>query len=42
MTDKRTAILKATLKLISENGFHGTPMSQIAEEMTADHLANLE
>lgn len=32
MTDKRTAILKATLKLISENGFHGTPMSQIAEE----------
>ncbi|UCD42591.1 MAG: TetR/AcrR family transcriptional regulator [Chloroflexota bacterium] len=32
MTDKRKAILKATLKLISENGFHGTPMSQIAEE----------
>lgn len=32
MTDKRTDILNATLKLISENGFHGTPMSQIAEE----------
>ena len=32
MTDKRTDILKATLKLISEHGFHGTPMSKIAEE----------
>jgi AcrR family transcriptional regulator len=32
MTDKRNAILEATLKLISKNGFHGTPMSQIAEE----------
>jgi AcrR family transcriptional regulator len=32
MTDKRTDILNATLRLISENGFHGTPMSMIAEE----------
>jgi AcrR family transcriptional regulator len=31
-TDKRTDILKATLKLISEYGFHGTPMSKIAED----------
>ncbi|HEX2622719.1 MAG TPA: TetR/AcrR family transcriptional regulator, partial [Phototrophicaceae bacterium] len=29
--DKRTAALKATLELISEQGFHGTPMSQIAQ-----------
>lgn len=32
MTDKRADILKATLKLISEHGFHGTPMSMIAKE----------
>lgn len=32
MTDKRVDILKATLKLISEHGFHGTPMSKIAEQ----------
>ena len=32
MTDKRADILKATLKLISEHGFHGTPMSKIAEQ----------
>ena len=32
MTDKRTDILKASLKLISEHGFHGTPMSMIAKE----------
>jgi AcrR family transcriptional regulator len=32
MTEKRDDILKATLKLISERGFHGTPMSMIAEE----------
>jgi AcrR family transcriptional regulator len=32
MTDKRANILQATLKLISEHGFHGTPMSKIAEE----------
>ena len=32
MVDKRADILKATLKLISEHGFHGTPMSKIAEE----------
>ena len=31
-SDKRTEILKATLKLISEHGFHGTPMSKIAED----------
>jgi AcrR family transcriptional regulator len=30
--DKRSAILDATLKLISERGFHDTPMSQIAKE----------
>ncbi len=32
MNDKRQAILQATLKLISEHGFHGTPMSKIAEK----------
>lgn len=32
MTDKRTAILNATLILVSEHGFHGTPMSKVAEE----------
>lgn len=31
MTDKRSDILKATLQLISEHGFHGAPMSKIAE-----------
>jgi len=30
-SDKRTAILKATLNLISERGFHDTPMSLIAK-----------
>ncbi len=30
--DKRSAVLDATLKLISERGFHDTPMSQIAKE----------
>lgn len=30
--DKRTAILKATLDLISVKGFHGAPMSMIAKE----------
>jgi AcrR family transcriptional regulator len=30
--DKRTAILDATLGLISQNGFHGTSMSMIAKE----------
>lgn len=29
--DKRAAALRATLELISEHGFHGAPMSQIAE-----------
>ncbi len=29
-SDKRTAILDATLNLISERGFHNTPMSMIA------------
>lgn len=28
--DKRAAALRATLELISEHGFHGAPMSQIA------------
>ena len=32
MTNKRADILKATLKLISEHGFHGTPMSKVAEQ----------
>lgn len=32
MSDKRADILDASLKLISEHGFHGTPMSLIAEE----------
>jgi AcrR family transcriptional regulator len=30
--DKRQAILDATLRLISENGFHGTAMAKIAQE----------
>ena len=30
--DKRTAILDATLRLISKNGFHGTAMSKVAQE----------
>ena len=30
--DKRATILEATLRLISENGFHGTAMSQVAKE----------
>ncbi len=30
--DKRTAILKATMKLITEHGFHATPMSMIAKQ----------
>ncbi|NLI97038.1 TetR/AcrR family transcriptional regulator [bacterium] len=28
--DKRSAILKATVELIAQNGFHGTPMSEVA------------
>ncbi len=32
MTAKRSAILKATLELISEHGFHGTAMSMIADQ----------
>lgn len=32
ITDKRKAILVAALRLIAENGFHGTAVSQIAEE----------
>jgi AcrR family transcriptional regulator len=31
MTTKRSAILEATLELISEQGFHGTAMSEIAD-----------
>jgi AcrR family transcriptional regulator len=30
--DKRSAVLSATLRLISAQGFHGTPMAQIAKE----------
>ena len=29
--DKKAALFRATLELISEQGFHGTPMSQIAQ-----------
>lgn len=29
--DKKALILNATLELISEQGFHGTPVSQIAK-----------
>ena len=32
MTDKRDDILKATLQLISQQGFHGTPMSMVAKQ----------
>lgn len=32
VTDKRQAILDATLGLISNNGFHGTAMLQVAKE----------
>jgi len=32
LQDKKAATLKATLELISEQGFHGTPISQIAEK----------
>ena len=32
MTDKQAAILDATLELVSEKGFHGTPTSAIAQE----------
>jgi AcrR family transcriptional regulator len=31
-TEKQYAIFESTLKLIREQGFHGTPMSQIAQE----------
>jgi AcrR family transcriptional regulator len=30
-SDKQTAILAATLDLVAEQGFHGTPMSQVAK-----------
>lgn len=32
VVDKRTAILDATLRLISKHGFHGTAMSRVAAE----------
>lgn len=32
ITDKKDAVLKAALELISVQGFHGTPMSQIAQK----------
>lgn len=31
ITDKKEAILKSTLELIKDNGFHGTPISKIAK-----------
>ena len=30
--DKRTAIFESTLALVREQGFHGTPMSQVAKK----------
>jgi TetR/AcrR family transcriptional regulator, multidrug resistance operon repressor len=32
IADKKKAILESTLKLINENGFHGTPMSLVAKK----------
>jgi AcrR family transcriptional regulator len=32
ITDKKKAIFESTLVLVKENGFHGTPMSQIAKK----------
>jgi len=32
ITDKKKAIFESTLALVKENGFHGTPMSQIAKQ----------
>ncbi|UAM99038.1 TetR/AcrR family transcriptional regulator [Polaribacter litorisediminis] len=29
--DKRNALIKATIELVNNNGFHGTPMSKIAK-----------
>ena len=29
--DKRNALIKATIKLVNNNGFHATPMSKIAK-----------
>jgi len=29
--EKRAAIIQATVELVSENGFHGTPMSMVAD-----------
>lgn len=29
--DKRNALIKATIELVNNNGFHGTPMSKIAQ-----------
>ncbi|MHB1397849.1 MAG: TetR/AcrR family transcriptional regulator [Trichloromonadaceae bacterium] len=31
-TDKRSAIIRAAMELIAEQGFHGTPTSQIAQK----------
>src|SRR5512135_2774290 len=30
-TDKRCAIVRATLELVAEHGFHGAPMALVAE-----------
>ncbi len=32
VTDKRTTIMKAALKLFTERGFHGTSTAQISRE----------
>ena len=29
--DKRNALIKATIELVNNNGFHATPMSKIAK-----------
>lgn len=31
-SDKRTAVIQATIELVAEYGFHGSPMSQIARQ----------
>ncbi|MEO8862417.1 MAG: TetR/AcrR family transcriptional regulator, partial [Ginsengibacter sp.] len=32
INDKKEAVLKSTLELIKDNGFHGTPISLIAKK----------
>ncbi|MDD2501941.1 MAG: helix-turn-helix domain containing protein, partial [Geobacter sp.] len=30
-TDKRIAVIQATIELVAEYGFHGSPMSRVAK-----------